>query len=433
MATFIEKNTKKIVEQKLDALFAKQQQLNNNAGATPKMPWGGDGPGDYYRNSMFNNKSYPFDLGAYGDASIYGGMTNNSTKPIGLPNVNVYGARPTYDPYNPLTNQNLMTSPPYGANPGYRQNAVTGMGYTNTNGVGAFKDPYQVKFNRPELSGNASWFQKPNATFPTPTGAKSVAASSNAATGPTMARTDNLSMPDFWGKDKGPNAFNNLKGDNYKLAPGPKKIEAKTTNWGKVGTFAAGAAPILYNMIKGMQRPEVTTPNYNPYEGDIRSAMRNRRFNIEPLLNSNLTAQAVSNRNIKSAANSRGELMSNLGAAQNYRMIGDASAWATKNNMDNQYLGEQAQMDYGLGQGRSQMDWMTQTANSQNKAVTNQFLGQGFQDLGEFGQTQQLMSNQRYRDAQLASLYPDMFSQIYKFQPFMQEIIGSARTAGGLG
>jgi len=195
----------------------------------------------------------------------------------------------------------------------------------------------------------------------------------------------------------------------------------KGPNWGKAGTFAMQAAPAIYNMIRGLQKPEKTKPNYNPYEDEIRSTMRGRRFDIDPLLAANRTAQAVSNRNIRSAAGSRGALMGNLGAAQNYRMAGDAAAWSQKNNMDNQYLAEQAQMDYGLGMGRAQMDWHVQDANARNRAARNQFLGRGLSDLSMYSQNQQFMKNQRERDSQLVGLMPDMFN-VFKYMPGLQDI-----------
>ena len=191
--------------------------------------------------------------------------------------------------------------------------------------------------------------------------------------------------------------------------------------------MAAQLAPVVFNMIKGLQKPERTRPNYNPYESSARSLMANRRFNVDPMLNSNRNAQAVANRNIRNTAGSRGEMMANFGAAQNYRMAGDASAWSQKNNMDNEYMGQQAQMDAQLGQQRAQMDWNVQNANAQNKAAQQQFLGQGFSDLGQFGQVQQQMSNQKERDKQLLGLYPDMFG-VYNFMNGIKDIENSFKT-----
>jgi len=191
---------------------------------------------------------------------------------------------------------------------------------------------------------------------------------------------------------------------------------------GQAASIGSQFLPGMYNFIKGLQKPDRVSPNYNPYNNEIRSTMRNRRFDINPLLNANLTAQAVTNRNIRNTAGSRGELMGNLTASQNARMAGDASAWSQKNNVDNQYLAEQAQMDYGLGSNISQMNWATQEANARNKAATNQFMGQSMIDFSNAGQMQQLMNNQQRTDIQRAGLIKDMYG-VYRFMPGMQDIV----------
>lgn len=220
-----------------------------------------------------------------------------------------------------------------------------------------------------------------------------------------------------------------LFNENFnKLASSPKyvsesKEDKKPFDWTKFGNIAMEAAPALYNVFKGLQEPDDVVANYNPYENEIRSAMRNRRFNIDPLLNQNRMAQAITNRNIRNTARSRGEQLGNYGASQNYRMTGDAGSWATKINADNQYLAEQAQVDYGLGRDRSQMDWNVQLAEAQNKAARNQFMGQGMSDVSNLAQTRELMGNQADRDKQLLELYPDMFKSIMPFMTGMQNIM----------
>jgi hypothetical protein len=375
MATVIEKNTQKLIERKLDALFAKQQALNGNAGARPKM----QGGGDYFYNPIFQN---PFT-----ESQSYLDARNTYTGPWRRP---VPGMPPSWGEPTP---QNLPR--PTDQNKPVSNNLGIG---NNGNGVipNMATDPRFGAFNQS--------YESPAFT----------------------ADTSNLKIPSLGGVTTpgAQNLYNNLEnpklvGTNNKGAvPSPQGM-----NWGKAGTFAGQVAPMVYNMIKGLQRPEVTRPNYNPYESNVRSLMANRRFNIDPLLTSNRTAQAVSNRNIRSAANSRGELMSNLGASQNYRMAGDAAAWAQKNNMDNEYMAQQAQMDERLGSERARMDYMTQISNQQNKAATNSFLGQGFNDLGRFAQTQQLMSNQAKNSQDLARIYQDMFGGITGFMPELQKIL----------
>lgn len=425
MATQIQKNTKKLVERKLDMLFAKQQELNGNKGSQDNP---GDQPDQY---AMGGHIGYAKAQSILKKGTIKGKKLSAKQQAYfeSVQNDNLPQAGGGWD----------------GTIPKYLNPNTPGYGVGNS-GLSA-------------MDVQSNWWNKLNSQI-NPIGLDNVdvTAQKNVPTistvntnngtnlnntpirvgGPTPI-TRNLTAPNLGGTTSpgAQNLYNTLEGTpTLAGAPNPSGVPKAGSipeglTWGKAGTFAAQAAPMIYNLIKGLQKPDKVTPNYNPYEDKIRSLMANRRFNVEPLLTQNRTAQAVNNRNIYNTANSRGELMGNLGATQNYRMAGDAAAWAQKNNVDNQYVSEQAQMDANLGNNRAQMDWNVQTGNAQNKAATNQFLGQGFNDLSQFAQIQQLMGNQQNRDAQLASLYPDMYSQIYQFQPAMQQIIKAAGNVRG--
>ena len=82
-------------------------------------------------------------------------------------------------------------------------------------------------------------------------------------------------------------------------------------------------------------------------------------------------------------------------------------------------------MDANLGGQRAQMDWNTQIANQQNKAATNAFMGQGFNDLGKFAQTQQLMGNQSQNSQDLLRIFQDAFGGITGFMPELQKILSN--------
>lgn len=172
----------------------------------------------------------------------------------------------------------------------------------------------------------------------------------------------------------------------------------------------------IFNIAQGMGGTD-TVPNYNQYEGAALQAMKDRSYNISPILASNRASQAVNNRNITNAANSAGAMMGNYTAAQNARSMADANAWATKQNADNSYMGEYAQLLNNAGQNRAAMDWQVQTANEQNKAARMQHFGQGFADIGEYAQMQQLMRNQAGADTQRMGIYQDLYKTI---MPFMQ-------------
>lgn len=464
MATQIQKNTKKLVERKLDILFAKQQELNSNAGdntsnGLPKAEGGYSVPQLPYQNrSTYWPQGGQQALGTMNNnymPNLYGGMLPNASvtaqgynsmyNPISLSGATVNGTRTQpsnfwdttgINPNNFYNNQsstaptgtNTMTVP-FNGTPDWGTPPPEDFVNTSTqpNTVGKSN----VNSNNPSLQQKGNFAPaEPNYDWNTAYPGKRKEGTNNDLW-KTKANVSALKVPNLGGEtsQQARDLYNSLESPKLtpnKTTPATANPNAGKLDWGKAGTFAGQVAPMVYNMIKGLQRPEKTTPNYNPYESKIRSLMANRRFNIDPMLNANLTAQAVTNRNIRNIANSRGEMMGNFGATQNYRMAGDASAWAQKNNMDNQYMAEQAQMDANLGGARANMDWMTQTANSQNKAATNSFLGQGFNDLGRFAQTQQLMGNQQMRDSQLAGLYPDMYG-VYNFMYGAQDIVNSTK------
>jgi len=358
MSTRIEKNTKKLVEKKLNALFSMQQQLNGDASGDT-MQWGGYGPAGGYTQSNYNwgNLGNGFGQDRY--------QTNFGLDPLSQVNQ-----------FRPMYTGDLPTGIGGGQ-------SLTGMSTSNI----ATGIPDYLKYSAPD---------------------------------------DQMNIKPEYGSFVN-DAPSNIKYSNPKdnpFLPGFKATPGGVggLDWKKAGTFAGQMAPMLYNMAKGLQRPTRTRAQYNPYEGSARSLMANRRFNIDPLLEANRTGQAVANRNIGSAANSRGELMANLGASQNYRMRGDSAAWAQKSNMDNQYMGEQAQMDAQLGGQRAQMDWMTQVANEQNRAQRNQFMGQGFSDLGRFTQMQQLMANQAKNSENLGRIYQDAWGGLTDFMKETQKV-----------
>jgi hypothetical protein len=200
---------------------------------------------------------------------------------------------------------------------------------------------------------------------------------------------------------------------------------------GKVGSFLANMSPIMYNLAMGLGKPDKVTPKYNPYESQALALMHNRRFDINPLLEQNSIAQAIANRNLKESGATGGRLGGGLAAYQNARMRGDAAAWSEKHNQDLGYMGQEAEMMNNFGQQRAGMDWETETAQAQNLASKRNFLGQAFGQASQLAQMYERNKMLKFRDAQLAGLYPDMYSQIYQYQPWMQQIVAAAKAGKG--
>jgi len=182
-----------------------------------------------------------------------------------------------------------------------------------------------------------------------------------------------------------------------------------SNNWeGMIGAGTSLLAP-AFNIGKGLSKPTEYNAQdyYNPYGDEIRSTMRDRRFNIDPILEQNKTSQAIYNRNLRGTATSSGQMLSNLGAGSAGRMRADAAAYTQKSNIDNQYLGEQAQMDYRLGDQRANVNWQTDMATEQNRAARDSMFGAGLGQLGQAGQLWSQQQAKRERDSQLASIIPE--------------------------
>ena len=197
---------------------------------------------------------------------------------------------------------------------------------------------------------------------------------------------------------------------------GPMKTFSRTPpneafNWNKAGGIANGllqAAPAIYNLGKGIfGKADTLDPEKfnNPYEGAAINAMRNRKFNIDPLLEANRINYATANRNLSTAAKTRGELLSGYGANAYGKSSADMTAWATKNNEENKYKGELANMYAQLGNSRASNMLAIAEFNARSRAAKSNMLGTGITQLGALGQRYELNKNRRRMDlAQLDAL-----------------------------
>ena len=151
--------------------------------------------------------------------------------------------------------------------------------------------------------------------------------------------------------------------------------------------------------------------------------MRDRRYNADPELEGNLRSQKTFNRNISRAgATSSGQLLSNLGAGSAGRMRADATTRAKESNMNRQYEGEQAQMDYRLGDQRAGVNWQTDMANEQNRAAKDSMMGAGLSGVGQAGQMWSLMQSQKERDSGLTGIFKEGMPSL-QFAPEFQKLL----------
>lgn len=193
-------------------------------------------------------------------------------------------------------------------------------------------------------------------------------------------------------------ASKDLVSGNLAKTPGVNVAGGNSVNWGGVGMQALSLAPDIYNLGQALfSKPEkISRDRYtNPYTSQIRSRMNNRRFNIDPMLAGNRNANAIFNRNASNASGGdRSRLMSNLLGGMNARQGADAAAYSQKINMDNQYMAEQAQMDFGLGQQNAQALYMSDDINARNTAAKRNFGASAASGMQRYALNNMQMKNQ---------------------------------------
>lgn len=198
------------------------------------------------------------------------------------------------------------------------------------------------------------------------------------------------------------------------------------TDWGNIGLGIAGLAPVGYNIGRGLTKPTQFDSEdfYNPYRGEIRSAMRDRKFDIDPILQGNLASYKSGMGNLRNASTSSGQYLSNLGTLSAGKQRADAAAYGQKSNVENQYLADQAKVDLSLGQSMGETDYRTALTNEQLRAARENMVGQGFSGLSQWAQMQQAMENEKSRDKDLAGVLADTLGPANeKFAPLVMQML----------
>lgn len=146
--------------------------------------------------------------------------------------------------------------------------------------------------------------------------------------------------------------------DNREFTPYTRNsnIDAgsKRSSWVIPAALSALGIATAYNMRSKGEPHTSNTYVANPYESQIRSAMSNRRANILDQIAAVRDAEARGRYAARTRGTSIGSYLPamvamNLGTQKNI-----ADILAKGHNLNNQYLGEQANMDYQLGSGVAQ-------------------------------------------------------------------------------
>lgn len=185
---------------------------------------------------------------------------------------------------------------------------------------------------------------------------------------------------------------------NPTLTPDEIKTPSKSsTNFGSL----SGLSPILYNWIQSRRKPEVEDQVLNPYTGAINRAMASRKLNIEPTLAANRRSRAVARNNMARLNPNTGMNLAYGNQLATGEYAQNASVYANRDNANNQYLGEYANMMNNLGQQYARNTVLTNDLNARNRAAARNFGATAASQLGQWSQTKEKMRNQARRDRQI--------------------------------
>lgn len=163
----------------------------------------------------------------------------------------------------------------------------------------------------------------------------------------------------------------------------------------------SGLSPILYDWVQSRRKPEVKDQDINPYSGAINRAMASRRVNIEPTLAANRRSRAIARNNMARLNPNTGMNLAYGNQLATGEYAQNASVYANRDNANNQYLGEYANMMNNLGQQYVQNTVLTNDLNARNRAAAKSFGATAAGQLGQWSQTKEKMRNQARRDRQI--------------------------------
>jgi hypothetical protein len=199
-----------------------------------------------------------------------------------------------------------------------------------------------------------------------------------------------------------------------------------------LGTAASFAGP-AYDIGRGLSRPVQFNPQdfYNPQYGRAISEynrgiglMRGRRYDPRAELEDVERTGAVYRQQIKNLPTSLGALYNRLASQVSREQRRKGQILTKKQNIDLGLRGEEAQFRAGaargfgaLGSERARTKFSIADYNERAAAQRRNMLAAGLSGLGMGAQTQQLMANQRMRDAQLAGILPSYGGGLYNYGP----------------
>lgn len=188
--------------------------------------------------------------------------------------------------------------------------------------------------------------------------------------------------------------------DDFNPTLTPDEIRTPSKSSFDFGSLS-GLSPILYNWVQSRRKPEVEDQVLNPYTGAINRAMASRRVNIEPTIAANRRSRAIARNNMARLNPNTGMNLAYGNQLATGEYAQNASVYANRDNANNQYLGEYANMMNNLGQQYVQNTVLTNDLNARNRAAARNFGTTAAGQLGQWSQTKEKMRNEAARDAMI--------------------------------
>jgi len=186
-------------------------------------------------------------------------------------------------------------------------------------------------------------------------------------------------------------------------------------NWDKIGGAAETAgtfAPIAYNLAQGMfgKADKLSAGNYqNEYDPQIRSLMAGRKYNVDPELEANRLSMATYLQNLRKGAPSQGRYLAGVQAGMISKQRADAEAYARKQNVENQYKGEEAQVLSNMGDRAATTRLNIEDVNARRKAAQRSYLPTALSQLQQAAFVGKQTRMQKLRDKQKLGIYKELY------------------------
>ena len=186
----------------------------------------------------------------------------------------------------------------------------------------------------------------------------------------------------------------------------PNGLGSGTGSPFNLGTSLLNNAGNLYQLGNAIFNQDDTSVVNNKFQDKAMGLMEGRRYNAKPELDANKSSVAGANYALKNSGTQNGsEVRSRLTDVLRSKFTADSRVLANKQNMDNGYMGEEAQMKNQMGEYNRNEDIRVNTANEQNRANRQDMIGSS---LSSMGRNTQMQMNDQTRIDLLPSLFPGM-------------------------